>query len=249
MTEAVAVDPAAELPDLADAHHLRIPAGDAVLGGFAWWQRGPAPAVVLAHGMGQDATYHADRARAFHARGWHAVSVASRGWPGSTGDPDDYGRSAETDLAAVVGTVRDRGCTELWLLGFSAGGLWLARGLPAVTGVSGLVTVNSPMNVRTTYRDTMASRMRRFYDTVLTARQQWDCSPVSVAEQITMPLLSVAGADDGMVPATQAEEICALVPRGTCLQIAGMRHLPTDEQWELILASVQDWMAGVRQQG
>lgn len=248
MTSAVAVEPDAALPVLDDASPLRVSAGDATLGGYAWWQPTTAPAIVFAHGLGQDASFHADRARVFHERGWHAVCVASRGWPGSTGDPDDYGASAERDLSAVVRTVHTQRCSELWLLGFSAGGLWLTRGLPAVEGVRGLVTVNSPMNIRTTYRDTRASRMRTFYDHVLTPARWTACSPVAVADRIATPLLAIGGTEDGMVPASQAREICEMVPRSTYVEMTGMRHLPSADEWQQIMDRVDDWMTGLRQQ-
>lgn len=248
MTAAVAIEPDAALPTLADAADLQIPTDDAQLGGYAWWQSQPAPAIVFAHGLGQDATFHADRARMFHKRGWHAVCVASRGWPGSTGDPNDYGRSAEQDLAAVVRMLEAHECSELWLFGFSAGGLWLTRGFPAVEGVRGVITINSPMSIRTTYQDTLASRMRTFYDNVLTP-DQWDaCSPVAVAEQITAPMLTFGGTEDGMVPAGQGRQICALVPGSTHVEIEGMRHVPTGDQWQQIMDRVDSWMTSVREQ-
>jgi pimeloyl-ACP methyl ester carboxylesterase len=247
MTSTVAVEPDAALPVLADASSLQLTAGGAVLGGYAWWQPEEAPAIVFAHGLGQDASFHADRARAFADRGWHAVCVASRGWPGSTGDPDDYGRSAETDLAAVVQAVESHRCSELWLFGFSAGGLWLTRGLPAVEGVRGVVTVNSPMNIRTTYRDTLASRMRAFYDNILTPHERIACSPVAVADRITAPMLTFGGTEDGMVPASQGREICALVPSSTYVEMTGMRHLPTADEWRQIMHRVDSWMTRVRE--
>lgn len=249
MTTAAAIDPSAPLPSPdPPASALQIPAGDALLGGYAWWQPTQAPAILFAHGLGQDATFHAERARAFHDRGWHAVCVASRGWPGSTGNPNDYGRSAQTDLTAVVQTVRQQGCSEIWLFGFSAGGLWLARGLPAVTGIAGLVTVNSPMNVRTTYRDTLATRMRAFYDEILTAEEQISCSPVTVADQIRTPILAFGGTQDGMVPATQAQEICGVVPGSTYVEMVGMRHIPTQNEWQQIMARAAEWMTKIREQ-
>jgi len=246
VTEVRVVQPGGQLAHLDDADPLAVDAGDAVLGGYAWWQTGPAPAIVLMHGWAQDATYHADRARGFHDAGWHAISVASRGWPGSTGDPDDYGLSAETDIAALADAVRVKDATELWILGYSAGGLAAARGLPATSGVDGVVTVNAPMNVHTEYRDTPAQRMRDYYDRVLT-QAHWDrCSPVVVADRIQTPLLAVAGTADSVIPASQAREICALVPTATYHEIEGMRHLPTQDEWRAILTRASDWMGEIR---
>lgn len=246
MTELV-VQPDDELGWLPDAERLNIAVGSDELGGYAWWQPGPAPAIVLAHGWGQDATFHAERARDYHRRGWHAVCVALRGWPGSTGDVDDYGLSGEKDIAAVTAAVRERSCTELWLLGFSAGGLWMARGLPAAGPVDGAVTVNAPMNLSTVHRDTLASRMRRYYGDVITPAGWSDRSPVAVADRITTPVLAIGGTEDGMVPISQAREIAGAVRNGTYHEVVGMRHVPTDSEWRLIMQRVDDWMNGVRE--
>lgn len=246
MTASVAVEPGDALPQIADAEVFRADTTDAALGGYAWWQTGSAPAVVLMHGWGQDASYHADRARAFHAAGWHAVSVGLRGWPGSTGDHNDYGLSAEHDLAAIVAAVQEHRPTELWILAYSAGGLVATRGLPAAGTVWGLITVNAPMNVHTEYRDTKAQRMRDYYDDALTPEHWERCSPVTVADRIGTPMLVITGSDDAMIPSSQAAEICQRVPSATYLEIEGMRHLPTDAQWDDILERSARWMDEVR---
>lgn len=241
------VAPGDALPVVEDAEPLSVAAGEATLGGYAWWQDGAAPAVVLLHGWAQDASYHAARARRFHADGWHAVSVASRGWPGSGGDPDDYGLSAETDLGAIVAAVQQRDASELWVIAYSAGGLIAARGLPAVgDAVWGLVTVNAPMNVRTEYRDTPSQLMRDYYDQILTERHWQTCSPVTVADRIHTPMLVVTGTDDRLIPPSQAAEICDLVPSASYLEIEQMRHLPTEDEWRTILLRAGEWMSGIR---
>lgn len=244
---AVVVQPDDELEALPDAEPLAVTVGSDRLGGYAWWQPGPAPAIVFAHGWGQDATFHADRAREYYGRGWHAVCVALRGWPGSTGEVDDYGLSGEKDMAALTAVVRERGCSELWLLGFSAGGLWMARGLPAAGPVDGAVTVNAPMDLGTVHRDTLASRMRRYYGDVITPAGWNDRSPVVVADRIDAPVLAIGGTEDGMVPVSQAREIAAAVRDGTHHELVGMRHVPTDREWRVIMRRVEDWMSGVRE--
>ncbi|MFV0532514.1 MAG: alpha/beta hydrolase family protein [Cumulibacter sp.] len=244
----VALDPAADLPELDDAVPFEAVAREAVLGGYAWWQPHRAPTIVFAHGHGQDARFHADRARDFHNRGWHAVSVANRGWPGSTGDPNDYGLCGEIDLTAVLAVLVARGCSEIWLFGYSAGGLWMARGLSAAPQVTGAITVNSPMNIATLYRDTLARRMRTYYDEILTPDGWQVRSPVHVAHRIRTPMLAFGGTEDGMVPSSQAEEISGAVSDGTYVELSGMRHVPSDEQWRYIMERTEAWMMRVREQ-
>lgn len=233
-------DPITEVPD---AELVRFDTHDTHLGGYAWWQDGPADAVLFMHGWAQDAAYHADRARALHRAGWDVLSLASRGWPGSGGDPDDYGLNAEHDIPTAVRLLRDRGARRVLGIGFSAGGLKLVRGAPYADGLSAVVTINAPMNVHTEYRDTLSSAMREYYDRILTPAHWERCSPVTVADQIRQPLMAIAGSEDGMIPPSQAREICALVPGARYVEIPGMRHLPTDQQWDDIMALALDFVA------
>lgn len=236
-----AVRPGDALPALEDAEPFVVEA-DERLGGYAWWQEQPADTAVLIHGWGQDASHLAALARDLHARGWSTVSLAARGWPGSTGDANDYGLSSERDIPAVVRAVRQHGATAIWLLGYSAGGLQAARGVVAADGVAGLVTINAPMNVHTEYRDTPSQMMRDYYDDILTPEHWERCSPVTVADRITVPMLLIAGTEDRIIPHTQSQEMARLVRGSRYVEIDGMRHLPTDEEWTAILALVLRWV-------
>lgn len=240
-----AVQPGDALPVLDDAEPFAVQVDDVRLGGYAWWQPSPAPAIVLIHGWGQDASHLAGLARQLHGRGWNVLSLAARGWPGSTGDAGDYGLSSDRDIPAVVSAVHQRGVSNVWLLGYSAGGLQAARGVVAAEGVAGVITVNSPMNVHTEYRDTPSQMMRAYYDDILSPAHWERCSPVTVADQVTVPMLLIAGTEDRIIPCTQSQEMAALVPSASYVEMPGMRHLPTDEQWDDILARALGWIEQV----
>lgn len=83
-------------------------------------------ATVLCHGESWDAAGWADLAPRFVERGVPALAVNLRGYGGSTGRTERYvpGRpwSPVADLRAAARLLRERGATELALVGASLGG-------------------------------------------------------------------------------------------------------------------------------
>ena len=83
-------------------------------------------AAVLVHGQNWDASGWAEVAPRFVSRGIPALAVDLRGKGGSTGTTNDYvpGQpwSPVSDLAAAKAFVRERGASEIALVGASLGG-------------------------------------------------------------------------------------------------------------------------------
>lgn len=55
------------LPHFPGTHHVAIRVDDAVLGGYAWWSGRRAPAALLLHGWGEDASTMAPVAEVVHS--------------------------------------------------------------------------------------------------------------------------------------------------------------------------------------
>ena len=244
-----AVNPSGPLPAATDAEPVTVESGDpntdgVELGGYAWWASDPAPAVLFLHGWGQDASYHYGRARDLHARGWNAVSLSLRGWPGSGGD-DEYGLHADDDLGAALRMINAHpSVTGTVVLGYSMGGLIGAVGIANAGGAAGLVMVNSPTDIPAAYRDTGRDMLRTYYDAILTEGQWTGCSPITYAAKLTMPTLIVVGAEDRMIPPSQGQALAAVLPTAQLFEIDGMRHAPSDEDWALIMDRTVDLLPG-----
>lgn len=230
--------PGLELPDLPDAARVSVDAGDVTLGGYAWWQPGGAPAVLLMHGWGQDASSMATPARLLHARGWHAVSLSSRGWLGS-GGCDDYGRSGPQDTARALDWLAGQtGVTHTVLLGFSMGGmLALLTTSTQDTRASAVVTVSPPTDFRRVYAATTLGALRRYYDAVFTPEQWHEGSPLTHAGTQRLPNLLVVGERDTFCPPVEGRSY-AQAAGGELLSLPDMAHQPTDEEWAVIVGHV-----------
>lgn len=249
-----AVNPSGPLPAATDAEHITVQSGDpnadgVELGGYAWWASDPAPAVLFLHGWGQDASYHYDRARDLHARGWNAVSLGLRGWPGSGGE-DEYGLHADDDLGAALRMINARASvTETLVLGFSMGGLIGAVGVANAGGAAGLVMVSSPTDIPSAYRDTGRDMLRTYYDAILTEGQWTGCSPITYAAELTLPTLIVVGTEDRMIPPSQGRALAAALPAAQLLEIDGMRHAPTGDDWAIIMSRLRDLVSSGARSG
>lgn len=116
------------LPELGGTLPLTLDLDDVELGGYAWWDDSMAPAILLLHGWGEDASTMAPVAHQVRSRSWHALSISMRGWPGSSG-VDDYGLSASNDIGRALTWIRRQPrVSSIVLLGFSMGGLVAAFG-------------------------------------------------------------------------------------------------------------------------
>lgn len=227
----------ATLPDLPDAERFCLEFEDVQLGGLAWWQQAEAPAVLLLHGWGEDASAMAPVARQVRDRGLHAVSMSLRGWPGSTGK-DDYGISAPKDVGRVLDWVRDRAeVSGVVVLGFSMGGVMgaLASARQEPGSLLGFVSVSAPCDLRDFYRDTAFNGVRRYFDATLREHQWVGCSPITHAERLSHPMLIALGTEDAMTPPDHGRRMADAVADAEVLGFDGMGHVPDESQWAQIL--------------
>ncbi|WP_084048401.1 alpha/beta hydrolase family protein [Deinococcus hopiensis] len=222
--------PGLTLPLLADAAPLTLHLPDVALGGYGWWHSKPAPAALLLHGWGQDASAMALPAQAFRAAGWHAVSLSMRGWRGSSGC-DDYGRSGVRDTCrALTWLAGQQGVTDVLLLGFSMGGLMALLTASVPSPARAVVAVSAPTELRRVYQTTSFGGLRRYYDAVLTPEQWVEGSPLHHAHRLTVPALVVVGLEDRVCPPQEGRSY-ASAAQARLLEVPGMAHQPSPSAW------------------
>ena len=225
------------LPRLPGAVPVLLEFEDVQLGGYSWWRDRQAPAILLLHGWGEDASTMAPVARQVLDRGWHAVSISLRGWHGSTG-VDDYGLSASLDISRVLAWIRwQPEVSGIVLVGFSMGGLMaaLAAANQPAGALDGVVLVNAPAELRSFARDTAFGGARRYLEKTLQPRQWQDSSPLNHADRLSHPLLVVVGTEDTMTPPDQGRRLADAAPASALFEVAGMGHHPTHGEWAQIL--------------
>ena len=225
------------LPRLPGAVPVLLEFEDVQLGGYAWWRDRQAPAILLLHGWGEDASTMAPVAHQVLERGRHAVSISLRGWHGSTG-VDDYGLSASHDISRVLAWIRRQpDVSGIVLVGFSMGGLMAAltaADQPA-GALDGVVLVNAPTELPSFAQDTAFGGVRRYLEKTLQPRQWQDSSPLHHADQLVHPLLVVVGTEDTMTPPDQGRRLADAAPASALFEVAGMGHHPTHGEWAQIL--------------
>jgi pimeloyl-ACP methyl ester carboxylesterase len=105
-------------------------------------------AVVLVHGSSWDALGWREIAPRFVERGVPALAINLRGFDGSTGKSGRYvpGKpwSPVTDVRAAIALLRERGVTEMSLVGASLGGS-AALGAAILEDVESVVTISAPV--------------------------------------------------------------------------------------------------------
>lgn len=225
------------LPEIAGTPPITLDVGDIELGGYAWWVDHVAPAVLLLHGWGEDASTMAPVAQQVCDRSWHAVSFSMRGWPGS-GGVDDYGLSASTDIGSILSWIRRQPrVSSTVLLGFSMGGLMAA--LTAVDqepgSLAGLTVVSAPSDLKTFYRGTAYQGVRRYLDATLRPSQWRGSSSLTYAQRLDHPILVVTGAQDPMTPPEQGRQLASAAPNAKLFELKGMGHRPSSQEWNRIL--------------
>ncbi|WP_051298827.1 alpha/beta hydrolase family protein [Arthrobacter castelli] len=223
------------LPPIEDAEAFKLEYDDVSLAGYAWWAEQQAPALLMLHGWGEDASTLAPVARLIRSRRWHAVSISMRGWRGSTGT-DDYGLSAPKDLGRVLDWLRNQprvGGTVL--LGFSMGGVMASLAAARQTDLTGIVVVGAPSHLPTVYSETAYGGVRRYFDATLQPQQWEQSSPLTHAARIGAPMVIVTGGQDQMCPPAQGAAMAKLVPKSRLFHDPAMGHHPDQEQWQRVL--------------
>lgn len=225
------------LPEISGALPIRLGVGDVELGGYAWWDDSTAPAILLLHGWGEDASTMAPVALQIRSRGWHAVSISMRGWPGSSG-VDDYGLSASKDIGDVLAWIREQPrVSSSVLLGLSMGGLMaaLAAADQEQGALAGLTVVSAPSDLISFYRETAYGGVQRYLEATLQASQWRDSSPLAHVQSLVHLMLVVTGSQDSMTPPEQGQRLAKATPDAKLLELDRMGHHPSPQDWNRIL--------------
>lgn len=225
------------LPTLSDASAVDLQFQTVQMRGYAWWHERPGPAVLLYHGWGQSAEDMAPVARLFHQAGLHAVSLAMRGWKGSSGQ-DDYGRSNVGDTAAVLHWLKKQPYVQsTHLFGFSMGGMvMLLTALIGQTSAQSVTAVSAPVDFRRLYDTTAFGGVRRYYDEVLTPEQWTLGAPMTYAASLSIPALLVVGLKDRFCPPEQGQ-MFTQTSGASLLELPNMEHEPSPEDWSVIVTA------------
>lgn len=235
------MSPVNRLPDMDGALPITLDLDEVELGGYAWWEGSLAPAILLLHGWGEDASTMAPIAHQVRSHSWHAISISMRGWRGSSG-ADDYGLSAAQDIGGALAWIRrEPSVSSIVLVGFSMGGLMasLAAAEQEPGALAGLTVVSAPSELLSFYRDTAYGGVRRYLDATLRPTQWRDSSPLIHAQSLVHPMLVVTGGQDVMTPPEQGRLLAEAVPNARLVELDRMGHHPSERDWKLILTETE----------
>jgi dipeptidyl aminopeptidase/acylaminoacyl peptidase len=221
------------LPILPDAESVRLAGAGVVLGGYSFQipHSGPrAPAVILLHGYGGDATTMAEPARRLVQLGYHALTLSLRGWRGSEG-LDDCGLYQVDDTLCVINWLAEQPYVDperIGVLGASQGGqiaLLAAARTPTLKAVVAYKPVTDIDEwQRTTAREDIRADLARIGPPDARRRR----SPIDYVDTITAPVLLIHGDADTQVPTAQSTRMQQALERANkqveLKLIAGVGH-------------------------
>lgn len=234
--------------------------GDGVRLAARCWDPSPSPAttVVLVHGFtaSKDHPEVVAVAEALATAGFGVIAYDARGHHDSDG-LCTLGDAESLDVAAAVAAARARS-DRVVTVGASMGGIAVVRHAGGDPDLAGVVTVSAPArwrlqrNIRSVFA---AGLTRTRVGRALASRHlgvriapAWTAAapPEEVASAIRAPLAVVHGADDRMVPATEAGRLAGAAGGPVRLDIVeGMGHAFHPMSIPAILGSV-GWALGHR---
>jgi pimeloyl-ACP methyl ester carboxylesterase len=206
--------------------------------------RSDLPLVVLIHGGFWRPAYDRVHVRATtEALAAEGFTVAAPEYRRIPGDPDATTDDVAAALAALPGLLDGRHDGRVVVLGHSAGGhlaLWAASAAPA----PGLVLTVSLGGVA----DLRLAEAQHLGDGATTAflggpaEARPDLDPVRLAPPAT-PVALVHGADDAIVPSSQARAYADVVPHSRLTVVAGTGHFavidPLTDAWAAVVGAVR----------
>ena len=197
-------------PDIAGASNVTVPGVGVTLGGYLFlpsMRRPPMPALLLLHGNPGSAEDLEPAARNLAERGYVALALSMRGFPGSGGQDDCGARQADDAVEALGWLARQPGVdrSRLGIMGFGQGAQ-VALLAAARTSHLRAVVAYSPVTDITRWSETTAHQPVRDY--VAHVCQPHGPSPVSPlfhTPAMNAPVLLIHGVADDWVPASQSE--------------------------------------------
>jgi pimeloyl-ACP methyl ester carboxylesterase len=198
---------------------------------------GPAPAVVVLHGWGGNASLMLPLAPPLHRAGFHTVFLDAR----------NHGRSEHADFSSMPRFAEDLDVAVAWLrerddvaavgvIGHSvgAGAAILASSrnpaIEAVVSVSAFVDPGEVMSEAPPFNRFPGPVRRGLFKTMerTIGYRFEEIAPRARVKHVAVPLMLVHGADDEVVPASHLEELAAVVPEAEVLLIPDAGHASLD---------------------
>ncbi|AWN49437.1 hypothetical protein DK419_26390 [Methylobacterium terrae] len=224
-----------DLPGQDGAERVRMPGVDDVtLGGYLFRPDGaeaPRAGVVVLPGYGSDATVHVRDGRNLARAGLAALCLSQRGWLGSTGDEDQGFRQPDDVLAAADWLRREANIESVGLLGFSQGGqtVLLAAARPAAS-FGAVVSYFAPTDLAA-WREQSGPGIGDYLDDFVPPERLAACSPVTVAQALTCPVMLLHGSEDSVVSIAQSRALVAANPAIALHVVEGANHGFPREAW------------------
>ena len=194
------------------------------------------PAVVILHGWGGSAREVNYTARLLTASGFAALTVSMRGWGASDGT-DDCGLKQSDDLVEVSKWLAARSeidADRIGYLGYSQGGQVALLAAAKTDMPKFVVAFFPPTDMETWAKQTTNEGIPDYIKTFCGPDLDAN-SPVSVASDISAPVLLIHGTRDSRVPVTQSLSMAkAIEEAGGDVQtrlVPGQPHLFSDETW------------------
>lgn len=181
----------------------------------AWVARGdgPAPAVIIVHGLGDTLESYQEHAQSFLDRGQTVLLLDLRGHGGSEGATTTLGGRESKDVDAAMGYLKEERLAEdgFVLLGHSMGAVAVLLAAADRSDVRAVI-VEAPYD---TYRNTVAHHARLLYGLpswvplipLAIQGAEWmagfdadDIDAVAAASRIRAPLLAIVDGNDRRMP-------------------------------------------------
>ena len=229
------------LPEIAGAAPVEVPGVGVILGGYLFQppvRRPPMPALLLLHDNPGSAEDLESVARNLAERGYVALALSMRGFPGSEGQDDCGARQADDAVEALYWLARQPGVdrSRLGILGFGQGAqvaLLAAARSSLAKAVVGYFPVT---DVPRWSEGTIYQSVRDYVARVCQQQPQSSVSPVLHAATITTPVLLIHGEEDDRVPAEQSrlmhEALQGVGRQSEIRLMPGARHGFTPDELE-----------------
>jgi dienelactone hydrolase len=198
------------LPDIAGATNVPVPGVGVMLGGYLFqpsMRKAQMPALLLLHGNPGSAEDLEPAARNLAERGYVALALSMRGFPGSGGQDDCGARQADDAVEALHWLARQPGVdrSRLGVLGYGQGAQ-VALLAAARSSLLRAVVAYSPITDVARWAQTTAYQPARDYVTqVCQPHGLSSVSPLFHSPTMSAPVLLIHGAADDRVPPSQSE--------------------------------------------
>jgi dienelactone hydrolase len=228
-------------PDMAGAANVAVSGVGVMLGGYLFQpstRKPQMPALLLLHGNPGSAEDLESTARNLAERGYVALALSMRGFPGSGGQDDCGARQADDAVEALQWLARQPGVdrSRLGILGYGQGAQ-VALLAAARTSLLRAVVAYTPVTDITRWAETTAYQPARDYAAqVCQPHGPSAVSPLFHTPTMSAPVLLIHGLADDRVPPSQSELMHEALQGGgrssELRLVPGARHELTEDELE-----------------